>query len=388
MDLAITTATDADYEAIVEADARAFAFTPTPEDTAAARAMMDLSRFRVARSAGEVVGIGGSFAFEVTLPGGHQIPMSGITWISVAVTHRRRGVLTQLMAQLHADAKEREEKLLGLTASESGIYERFGYGVATKVRVISIDQRRAQFVDPTPPKPGSIRLVEGRKAVPELLTNWDTFRKGAVGELNRSEAWYGMTMVGEKQTLVAAVHDHGHALWTVTNKWNDGHPQHELHLRDLIATTPEAYSDLWKTVLSVDQVGSTRAVFAVSPSEPLPYLLTDPRVVRTTDLNDGLWLNPADPVATFGARDYRIDDSLVVAIGDTSYRISQDGASATSDPHDLQTGHAGAGSLLLGGVSATELARAGKLTASTPDVLHRADAFFGWEPRAHLRTGF
>ena len=31
VDLAITTATDDDYEAIVEADARAFAFTPTPE---------------------------------------------------------------------------------------------------------------------------------------------------------------------------------------------------------------------------------------------------------------------------------------------------------------------------------------------------------------------
>ncbi len=388
MDLSITTATDDDYEAIIEADARAFAFTPTPEETAAARAIMDLSRFRVVRSEGEVVGIGGSFALELTLPGGHQIPMSGVTWISVAVTHRRRGVLRQLMESLHADAAERGEPLLGLGASEGGIYERFGYGVATKIWVVSIDQRRAEFIEASAPEPGSIRLVDGRKAIPEILKSWEAFRVGAVGEIQRSQAWYELSHVHEKQTIVAALHEHGHAVWTVANKWNDGHPAHELNLHELVATTPEAYQDLWKTVLSVDLVGETRTVFGVAPTDPLPHLLTDPRLVRTVELNDGLWLNPADPVATFGARDYRIDDSLVVAIDSTSYRISQDGATETSDAHDLQVTRAGAGSLLLGGVSATELARAGKLTSSTPEILHRADAFFGWEPRAHLRTGF
>jgi predicted acetyltransferase len=46
--------------------------------------------------------------------------------VVVAPTHRRRGLLTALIEAVHDQAVERGEPLAGLTASEGGIYRRFG----------------------------------------------------------------------------------------------------------------------------------------------------------------------------------------------------------------------------------------------------------------------
>ena len=62
-----------------------------------------------------------------------SLPTAGVSWISVLPTHRRRGILRSMMDWLLLDACEHEEPVLILTASEGGIYGRFGYGVATHV---------------------------------------------------------------------------------------------------------------------------------------------------------------------------------------------------------------------------------------------------------------
>src|SRR6476619_214736 len=43
------------------------------------------------------VGTAGAFSFRVTVPGGAAVPAAGVTMVSVAATHRRRGVLTAMM---------------------------------------------------------------------------------------------------------------------------------------------------------------------------------------------------------------------------------------------------------------------------------------------------
>src|SRR3954471_2560743 len=50
----------------------------------------------------ELVGTGGHYLFELTVPGGVTVPAAGVTMITVKVTHRRRGILTAMMRhQLH-----------------------------------------------------------------------------------------------------------------------------------------------------------------------------------------------------------------------------------------------------------------------------------------------
>ena len=50
---------------------------------------------------------------SLTVPGGGEIPMSGVTWISVAATHRRRGVMRGVMDELVVDARRRGEVACG-----------------------------------------------------------------------------------------------------------------------------------------------------------------------------------------------------------------------------------------------------------------------------------
>ena len=102
---------------LVAVDARAFGWVPNEKEIAQRRPLMDLTRFRIAVDRGRIVAVVGSFALDMTLPGGATIPASGTTWVSVSATHRRQGILTRLMAALHADADDRGEPVSALFAS-------------------------------------------------------------------------------------------------------------------------------------------------------------------------------------------------------------------------------------------------------------------------------
>ena len=123
--------------------------------------------------------------------------------------------------------------------------------------------------------------------------------------------------------------------------------------------------------------------------DPLPSLLTDPRAVKTTTVNDFLWLCPRRVGDLLAARRYRVSDELVVDVEGERWRIEggPDGAaaSATDADPDVSMTRAAMGALVLGGVTATELAAAGRLTGAD---LARADVFFGWSPTPHCTTSF
>ena len=99
----IRTPTPDDLDAMFRRDEDAFGDTFTPEQRGINRPLLDLERFRLACAGSTIVGMAGSFAFEVTLPGGVAVPMAGTTWVSVAATHRRQGLLRRLMDAIHAD---------------------------------------------------------------------------------------------------------------------------------------------------------------------------------------------------------------------------------------------------------------------------------------------
>ena len=130
----------------------------------------------------------------------------------------------------------------------------------------------------------------------------------------------------------------------------------------------------------------------------MPALLIDQRAVRTTDLNDGLWLKVTDPARCFGARSYRTDDRLAVGVVESIddlrsgvaptqvVAVGADGGRAVDEAPDLVVTRPALGPLLVGG-SATEQARIGRLEADQR-VLDRADALLGTGVAAHSLTGF
>lgn len=384
----IRTPSEDDVDAFARLDGRIFGYVWEPADLARQRALIDVERFRIAVDDGALVGVAGSFGLQMTVPGGASVPTGGVTWVGVSVTHRRQGLLTRLMDAVHADIDARGEALAALTASEGGIYERFGYGIATQRRVTLIERRRAELAGPFRPRSQALRIVEhDDPSLPdELARRWDRFRHLRAAEIDRSPAWHRARIGDQGAAATFVLHDDGFAAWKVTAKWNEGHPAHELEVLDLAAATPEAHATLWNAVLSVDLVGTVRSRI-LAPDDPLPFLLVDPRLVRTIDLNDFVWCLPRDVVACFAARTYGTDDELVVESDGGRWRIGSGGCRRVRSRPDLVAERAALGPLLMG-VPPTTLAAGRRMKARSPEVLRRADALFTTYPVAHAVTGF
>src|SRR5678815_5229048 len=94
---------------------------------------------------GPVVGTLRSWATEVTVPGRALVPATGISGVTVRPTHRREGILRQMIAAEHAAARERGEQLAILYVSKAPIYGRFGYGVAVQPCTWVLDARSTSF---------------------------------------------------------------------------------------------------------------------------------------------------------------------------------------------------------------------------------------------------
>ncbi|MEO6653071.1 MAG: GNAT family N-acetyltransferase [Ilumatobacteraceae bacterium] len=386
-----------EFEEMIIFDGLAFGQAWDPKLHDAAKATLEFDRFRVAFDGDTLVGVGGSYGQELTVPGGAQIKAGGVTWIAVAPTHRRQGLLTSLMAELHDDIDAHHEPIAMLTASEGGIYERFGYGIASSLRVVEIDRRRVQVREQFRPPPGTVRMTTLDD--PALAAIFDRYRRGRNGEINRTTTGDALAKAHHGAGVSVAAHLDGFVSWTVNKNWNAGHPAHELTIVDLVAITPDAHAALWHTVLSVDLVGPIGSYRAVALDDALPYIVDDPRSIRTTNVNDMLWLHLRDVGAALRTRTYGVEDEMVIEVvlddrGEQRaqrWRVTGGPEGATVEKArkrpDLTMDRASLGAIYLGGVRPTALARVNRI-AGTADALRRADAFFMAERLPHCVTGF
>lgn len=76
----------------------------------------------------EVVGMALYMDLRLTVPGEVVLPTAGLSFVAVAPTHRRRGLLRAMCAELHRRIADSGYPVAALHASEGGIYGRFGYG--------------------------------------------------------------------------------------------------------------------------------------------------------------------------------------------------------------------------------------------------------------------
>ena len=134
----------------------------------------------------ELVGTGGAFDLNLSIPGG-EIPMAGLTLVTVCSPHRRQGILRSLIDHHLLDAREHGESISGLWASEASIYGRFGYGVAAECEHLELDCTHLVMREPGPGH--QIRLISPGKRAYELLAPiYERARRP--GMLVRSEAWW------------------------------------------------------------------------------------------------------------------------------------------------------------------------------------------------------
>jgi predicted acetyltransferase len=390
-------ATAADLPAMADADGRSFGMHYSDDDLDDIRRLFDPDRFVLAEEPGEIVGITGSYPFEVTLPGGGRLPAAGVTWVSVAVTHRRRGILRALMAEQHRGFVGDGLAVSLLTASEGGIYGRFGYGIATEHRAVEITRRRATFRRDVP-EPGGVRQVgtaELRRIGPEIHRRWAAQTPGA---LSRSDAFWDVVLAdrewhrGGASALFHLVHPDGYASYRIDRATNT------CRIVAMATATDEAYVALWRTLLAIDLV-ETVSAHSLAIAEPLQFLLADPRQLRTVGLYDGMWARVLDVPTALSARRYGTELDVVLDVRDPFLdgggRFRLRGGPDAAECVPAESGApvvgiemAALGSLLFGGGHAGSLARAGLLAADDPAVLRRLDTAFRGERTPQHGTEF
>ncbi|MFE0012856.1 GNAT family N-acetyltransferase, partial [Streptomyces erythrochromogenes] len=103
------------------------AFHDRPEKEARERHHALLARCdRIGAYDGDVlVGFMAAHDFRLSVPGA-DLPCPGLTFVCVAPTHRRRGVLTGLMTRMMRRAADSGRPIAALWASEAAIYGRVG----------------------------------------------------------------------------------------------------------------------------------------------------------------------------------------------------------------------------------------------------------------------
>jgi predicted acetyltransferase len=391
-------ATADDLRALADVDARGFGMQQTDEELENFRPLFEPERFLLAcdPESGTVLGVTGSYPLDVTLPGGAILPAPGVTWVSVDPTMRRRGILRAMFAEQHAGFVADGLAVALLTASEGAIYGRFGYGVTTLNRTFEIPRRRAEFRAEAP-DPGGVRYVDpdtARKLAPELHRRWCAITPGAV---SRSDAmWDGLMRDEERwrnggSALFYLVHADGFASYRV--RWSD----RSAMVVDLFAATDEGYVALWRVLLGLDLVDKVTGWKSLAVDDPLPLLLTDPRQVHTTGLDDGMWSRVLDVSAALGARTYATEIDVVLDVRDDFLgrggRVRLHGGpegavcSPTDVPADLALPVATLGPLLFGRGRASTYAQAGRAEGA-PDVLRRVDAAFMTDREPLHGTGF
>lgn len=385
MDVEIRPGTVEDRDEILRLDGAAFGGQVSEQE--AEDIFLDPPEFLVATVADRIVGLTGHYRFSsMTVPGG-ALAVPGVTFVGVSPTHRRRGVLRALMDhQIRGFAEEGAPAAI-LTASEGGIYSRFGYGSASASRRTVIDRRAATLIRPVPDAGGEVRLLtaeQARPLLPDLHRRW---QRQVPAALSRTEIWWDHLFRdrAEHRDGMSAkfylVHPDGYLSYRVKQQWNDGFPGHLCWITDYAVCTTDAHAALWQVLLGMDLVGSIESM-QIPVDDPLPFLLANFRAVRTTVLNDGLWLRPVDAAALLAARSYRAEIDTVVQVfdpllGDQRLALAggPDGASCepTGRPAQVSFTLAGLGSAYLGGHRLSTLARAGAVRCDDPALGTRLD---------------
>ncbi len=242
-----------EFAALADVDAQAFLEPWTAEALQHEQITAEFDRTFAAFDGDQMVGTGANYSFQLTVPG-DIVPAAGVTRIAVLPSHRRRGILTAMMARLFADA-----------AGQGG-----AGGHTVRVRVSHLRPLRLrpgldgirphdppgrrppgdrQHQRPAKPAPVRLRAAEPLAAKAELAAVFDAERARRPGMLARDERWWtsrltdvpALRPAGTSPLRCLLAEDdngpRGYALYRTKPNWDSAHlAEGLLQVREMHAT--------------------------------------------------------------------------------------------------------------------------------------------------------
>jgi len=373
--------------------AQYFGASPDEERLRRFSKVLEIERMHAALEDGRVVGGGGAFTFDFSVPGG-TLPCAGVTVVGVYPTHRRRGVLRALMETQLRDVHERGEPIAALWASEETIYGRFGYGLASWAGEVKITREWGAFARPLERRV-QVQFVTQEQALELFPPVWEALRRERPGVFARTRNWWELRTLrlpdeekANPKRFVALDLDgetQAYAVFRTHSGFEDGVSNARTEVIEAIGVTPQATAEVWRFLLDIDWT-STFEAGLLPPDHPLFLLLANPRRARYR-MGDGLWVRLVDVGAALSGRAYTGDGSIVFDVRDAfcpwnegRWKLEGGSAARTDAAADLALDVDALGSAYLGGVSFDRLRGALRLEELVDGAVERADALFGWRP--------
>jgi predicted acetyltransferase len=374
----------------------AFGEAFTEAELADERRLWELDRLIGALDGERWVGTGGAYSFGLTVPG-REVGAAGITMIGVTPSHRRRGILRLMMRWLLDQARQRGEPVAVLWASESAIYQRFGYGIGTLQSAFDIERGRVAFLR-TAPVLGQIRLVDLDEAARHFPPVYDAVRVRTPGAVTRSEAKWRHDQLDDHEAQRAANgmkfravlevdgEARGYAIYRIKSEWNEMGPNNTLLVLEVTALDPAAERAIWEWLSGIDLVGHIKATRGPVP-HPLLLQLTEPRRLGLA-VREGMWLRLIDVRAALEARSYAASGSLTFEASDEfcpwnagRWRLDVGGdgrgtLTASDADADITLDTADLATVYLGTFTFSDLARAGRVGECRAGAVVEADGLF------------
>ncbi|MFE9044067.1 GNAT family N-acetyltransferase [Streptomyces sp. NPDC012421] len=379
-----------------------------PEERALWRDLTECERSLALWDGDRAVATAGAFSFRVTVPGGASVPAAGVTMVSVAGTHRRRGILTSMMRRQLDDVRALGEPLAVLTASEPVIYGRFGYAAASWTRRAVIDTTRVRLDVPAGADAVALRPVpvaESSAATEAVYARMVPRRPGMVA---RAPGWERLPLLdpagsrngaSPKQCVLAERDGEvvGYVYYAIKPEWTWGGADGSVNVHELLALDGAAEAALWRFLCSVDLTAKVR-VDSSPVDAAWQHLVSDVRRCEPV-VREGLFVRLVDVGAALEARTYRTPVDVVFEVEDAfcpwnagRWRLTGDakGASCarTSDAADIALSVRELGAAYLGGTALAALAAAGRVGELRDGALAEASAAFGSEAAPWLPHGF
>jgi predicted acetyltransferase len=361
-------------------------------------------RFWGAKVGGRYVGSLRTFSTPFSVPGrdGDTVDLTAdaVTSVTVAATHRRRGLLRSMITASLDEARARGEPISILVAAEWPIYGRFGYAAASQWAEVKVATHSAGAQLRQRPTGGAVREVE-RADMQELAPDlFEVVRRQRAGNLKRDESDWERIFLPElrgkdEADPIYIVHEDdagtvdGYLSWRATEGFEFTRGG-KVRASDIIAGNGAARTGLWDYLLNMDVVDEV-TVSNGPVDDPLRWELVDGRVLRA-DVIDAVWVRLLDVPAAMSARAYAVPGTLAFELVDDAtggyaagtYLLDAgtDGATCvrtqTASP-ELRMSQRALAAVYLGDFSLRVQHAAGLVDEQVPGAIARADAM--------LRTG-
>ena len=397
---------DADMGRLIELDNIAFLEGPySPGMIQWQRGYLEVERSIGVFDGDTQVGGASIMTMRLTVPEARQVPMAGVTWVSMLPTHRRRGGLRKMMRhQLHTLHETGAEAVAGLTASHPAIYGRFGYSRPSLSAELTIPRAHNSLRLPEGTQDVTLRLVDPKSAIAACKEKYYRHVLRRPGMLEKPDWWFEYDIAdldemreGRSNVRLVLAERDGATVGYAKYRTKAAGRESQVHVSAVYADDPAAHAALWQMLLNVDMTTST-LVERMPLDDPLFAMLESSRFADPV-LRDGLYVRLVDVDRALAARTYAAPIDVVFEVTDEfcpwnagRWRLVGDEKGATctrtDSAADLTVGVRELGSIYLGGVTLRALEAAGQVAEHTTGAVRAVSRAFASDVQPWLPLEF